>query len=77
MSSPRKALMFTLEHEDSVITIMKPMSGEFTKQVIVVYEDAYGEVDMRLMTPQGVSSNYGVDLQEIELFIGERETEKF
>lgn len=77
MSSPRKALMFTLEHEECALTIMKPLSGKFPTQVIAIYEDAYGEVDMRIMTPQAISSNYGIDLQEIELFIGERKTEKF
>lgn len=69
--------MFTLEHEDSVITIMKPLSGEFTTQVLVIYEDAYADIDMRLMTPDAVASNYGVDIQEIEEFLGDRQTEKF
>lgn len=76
MSSPRKALLLPLEYEDCVITIMKPMSGEFTDQVIAIYEDAHGDIDLRLMTPKAVSQNYGVDLNEIMEFIGGRDTEK-
>jgi hypothetical protein len=34
----------TIFDEDTAITILKPYSGEYKNQLIMIYEDAYGEM---------------------------------
>jgi len=37
----RKAI--TIYDEDSAMTLVKPLSGQYSNQLFVIHEDAYGE----------------------------------
>ena len=34
----------TIYDEDVALTLLKPLNSEFHDQIIVIYEDAYGEI---------------------------------
>lgn len=46
MSNLRKAI--TLYDEDMAMTLLKPISSEYNNYLIVIYEDAYGEMTAKL-----------------------------
>jgi len=48
MSVHRKAI--TVFDEDQALTLLKPYSDEHSNQLIVIYEDAYGEA-VTILTP--------------------------
>lgn len=54
--------------EDNAVTILKPLSSEHEGKLIVVFEDAYGDLNMNLMTEDAVKLNYYVTDEEIEDF---------
>ena len=68
----RENLIYFVEEDESMITIMKPMSGMFSGRLLVIFEDAFGEVDTKIMTIQGIMKNYlpnSVTKNELELFL--------
>jgi hypothetical protein len=48
MSTIRKAI--TISEEDWAITLLKPFSAEYSNQLFVIHEDAYGEA-IGILTP--------------------------
>jgi len=65
----RKNIVLGNEDGEFALTIMNPMSGAHDGKVFVIYEDAFGEADLKIMTPKAVSNNYDVDLEEINVFM--------
>ena len=56
------------DDEGSAITILKPLSSEHENKLIVIYEDAYGEFGINLMTDRAVMNNYNVTEEELKEF---------
>jgi len=54
--------------EDNAVTILKPLSSEHDGKLIVIFEDAYGDFGINLMTEKGVMNNYQITEKEIEEF---------
>lgn len=71
----RDTLVLIVE-EEFALTLMYPMSGEHDCKLIVLYEDAHGEVDMKIMTPKAIANNYSVSIDEINTFIEEVKDKK-
>ena len=67
----RKNIILTQEEGDFALTIMYPMSGEYSGKLFLIYEDAFGEADFKIMTPEAIAKNYNVSLEEINVFITE------
>ena len=67
----RKNIVLGHEEGEFAITLMIPMSGEHDGRVFVIYEDAFGDAELKIMTPEAVAKNYDVDLDEINKFITE------
>ena len=65
----RKNIILTNEEGDFALTIMNPMSGEYEGRLFVLYEDALGDADLKIMTPKAIAKNYDVSLEEINVFI--------
>lgn len=65
----RKNIILTNEDGDFALTVMNPMSGEYEGRLFVLYEDALGEADFKIMTPKAIAKNYNVDLEQINVFI--------
>jgi CBS-domain-containing membrane protein len=40
----------TIFDEDTALTLLRPFSDEYTNQIIVIHEDAYGEM-VGILTP--------------------------
>ena len=53
MSNLRKAVVIH-EEDFSAITIMKPLSDEYLNYLIVVFEDAYGEMKLDIVPKDGL-----------------------
>lgn len=65
-----RANLFLLGEDDAyTLTLMKPASSEYNEKLIVIYEDAFGDVNLNIMTPQAIFKNYGVDIELINNFI--------
>ena len=58
--STRKAVVVH-EEDFSALTIMKPFSDEYLNHYITVFEDAYGEVQMKLVHKDDLMKRLGVD----------------
>ena len=67
----RKNIILSNEENEFALTIMYPMSGEYEGRLFVLYEDAFGEADLKIMTPKAIAKNYNVSLDEINVFIDE------
>jgi hypothetical protein len=65
----RENIVFSNEDSEFALTIMYPMSGEYEGRLFVLYEDAYGDADLKIMTPEAIAKNYDVSLEEINVFI--------
>lgn len=65
----RKNIVLGQEDSEFALTIMIPMSGEHDGRLFVLYEDAFGDADLKIMTPKAIAKNYNVDLEEINVFI--------
>jgi hypothetical protein len=68
MSSTRKNLL--LVGDDFTLTILKPQQASWDGKVFCLYEDAYGDVDLKIMTPDALKSNFECDMSGIDDFIG-------
>ena len=67
----RENIILTQEEGEFALTIMYPMSGEYEGRLFVLYEDAFGDADLKIMTPKAIAKNYDVSLDEINVFIAE------
>jgi hypothetical protein len=56
------------DDEGSAVTILKPLSSEHENKLIVIYEDAYGEFGINLMTERAIINNHHVTEEELEEF---------
>ena len=65
----RKNIILSNEDSEFALTIMYPMSGEYSGKLFVIYEDALGDVDLKIMIPEAIAKNYDVSLEEINVFI--------
>lgn len=65
----RANLFLSGEDDAYTLTLMKPASSEYNGKLIVIYEDAFGDVNLNIMTPQAIFKNYGVDIELINNFI--------
>jgi len=72
----RENIVLTNEEGEFALTIMYPMSGEYEGRIFVLYEDAWGDADLKIMTPKAVAKNYNVSLEEINVFIETVKKEK-
>lgn len=69
MSTIRKAV--TIFDEDAALTILKPFSGEYENQVIVIHEDAYGEAIMKLQPITELRKELNLDNEEFNEILKE------
>lgn len=69
----RKNIILIPNEEDSefALTIMYPMSNMFDGKIFALIEDSFGDVDLKIMTPEAVAKNFDVSLEEINKFIDE------
>lgn len=68
----RKAI--TIYDEDSAVTILKPLSGEHTNELFVVYEDAYGEATGVLAKMDDMKLSLNLTNEEFEEILKELST---
>lgn len=54
--------------DDSAVTILNPLSSEHSGKLIVIFEDAYGDFDMNMMTEEAVMMNHNITEKELEEF---------
>ena len=64
----RTGYSFTIEDGEAVITIIRPLSGEYLsgKQYLVLYEDAHGTISIGASTKKDIASTYGIDEKDLE-----------
>ncbi len=72
----RENIILTNEEGEFALTIMYPMSGEYEGKLFVLYEDSLADADLKIMTPKAIAKNYGVNLEEINVFIDEVKKQK-
>jgi hypothetical protein len=72
----RANIVLSNEEAEFALTIMYPMSGEYEGRLFVLYEDALGDADFKIMTPNAIVKNYNVSLEELNVFIEEVEKQK-
>jgi hypothetical protein len=65
MSTLRKAVVIH-EEDFSSITIMKPFSDEYLNSLIVVSEDAYGEMKLDIVPKDGLKKRLSYSDEEFE-----------
>lgn len=56
------------DDSDSAVTILKPLSSEHENKLIVIFEDAYGEFGINLMTEKAVMINHNLTEEELKEF---------
>ena len=62
---PRKNVVIH-EEDFSAITIMRPFSDEYLNYLIVVHEDAYGEMRSDLVPKDGLKKRLNLSDEEFE-----------
>lgn len=65
----RKNIVLGNEEDEFALTIMNPMSGAHDGKLFVIFEDSFGDADLKIMTPKAIAKNYNVDLEEITVFM--------
>jgi len=48
---------YCIVDEDRSWTFIKPMSGEYNRKLMVIFEDAFGLMEMKLLTSVEISHN--------------------
>ena len=71
----RKNVILSNEDGDYLLTLMKPSSTEHKNKIIVLYEDAYGDVSTNVMTTKAIMNNYGVTQEELNYVLDQIEYE--
>lgn len=69
MYSKRENIILCSEDGDYCITLLYPSSSSYGDKLIVIYEDAYGDVDLKIMKSDVIAKNYNVSIDEINTFI--------
>lgn len=62
----RTGYSFTIEDGEAVITLIKPLSGEYKDRYFVIYEDAFGNYSMEPLSITVISDRYKIDINDIE-----------
>ena len=64
----RTGYSFTIEDGEAVITIIRPLSGEYLQNgaYLVIYEDAHGTVSISTYTKKDIASTYGISSKDLE-----------
>ena len=64
----RTGYSFTVEHGEAVITIIRPLSGEYLQNdsYLVLYEDAHGTYEIDALTKKQIASTYKIDEKDLE-----------
>ena len=52
----RKAIV--IYDDDSAMTLLKPISKEYNNQLLVIYEDAYGEAVLEIKSIEDIKKNF-------------------
>ena len=65
----RKAI--TIFNEDSAMTLVKPFSGEYDKELFVIHEDAYGEIIGILKPISEIRENFNGTNEEFNELINQ------
>jgi hypothetical protein len=52
----RKAIV--IYDDDSAMTLLKPISEEYNNQLLVIYEDAYGEAVLEIKSIEDIKKNF-------------------
>ena len=68
MMEPRKNVVVNVE-DFSAITILKPFSQEYLNYFFVIFEDAYGEMNGKLVEKNQLQKRFGLsdaEIQEVE-----------
>ncbi len=65
---PRKNVVIH-EEDFSSITIMKPFSDGYRNHLIVVHEDAYGEMNAKLTTSNDLKIRLSLTDEEFEIML--------
>jgi len=56
---------YCIVDEDRSCTFLKPMSGEYNNKIIVIIEDAYGAMDLKLATSKDLAIDYHLSFYKI------------
>jgi hypothetical protein len=64
MSTLRKAV--SVFDESDATTFLKPFSGEYLNYLIVIHEDAYGEMRLELVPIDEIGKNFGGSDEEFQ-----------
>ena len=66
--SKRVGYCFTVENGEATITLIKPKCYDLSNngEYIVIYEDAYGSVDLRMLKLDEIASDYSIDVRDLE-----------
>ena len=64
----RTGYSFTVEDNEAVITIIRPVSGEYLQNnlYLVLYENACGEVDLHSMKKDEIAYKYDIMQEDLE-----------
>jgi hypothetical protein len=64
----RTGYSFTVEDGEAVITVIRPLSGEFLriKKYLVIYEDAHGMAELNFFNKSEITSIYGIKPEDLE-----------
>ena len=64
----RTGYSFVTEDGPATITLIKPKCYDLSNngEYIVIYEDAYGSVDLRMLKLDEIASDYSIDLRDLE-----------
>lgn len=62
------AYKYSVEDDTAAITIIKPSSGEFTQfgKYIVLYENAFGGLNLSTLTIEQIAAKYEIDIRDLE-----------
>lgn len=67
----RKNIVLTNEYDNCALTLMYPMSSEHEGKLFVIYEDALGDVQFKIMKLNAICLNYDVDETKVNSFYDE------
>lgn len=64
----RTGYCFSIEDGDASITTLKPLSGEYYPNglYLVIYEDAYGELTINILSKDEISKKYNINREDLE-----------
>jgi hypothetical protein len=64
----RTGYSFTIHDGEAVITLLRPLSGEYLQNgsYLVLYEDAFGTVEIETLTKEDIASKYVIDRSDLE-----------